>query len=230
MGDKYRLVPSDKPGLYRIEALISIPGIFGSPVGCLGGYVSGYHNLSQRGECWISPCATVLEEATVTGNAVVFDHALVTNTASVRDWAFISGEAVVSGSAEVRDRASVGGRARVYGKATVLDSAEVSATSVVRGSASIGGDVFVSGDTILPQDAFIRSNRDFISLFAGHGGITAFRTAGGTVKVKAGCQCFELTTPLSQLIELAEDEGWTLDVPVLRSMLCSYFGVEGQDD
>lgn len=68
---KYELVPcepTEKQDRYRIRALKDFGSI---KKGDLGGIVSGEHNLSQSGNCWIHPPAFVVGSAHVSGNAQV---------------------------------------------------------------------------------------------------------------------------------------------------------------
>ena len=69
--------------------------------GRLGGYVQGYHNLSQSGNCWIYDSATVVDNARVIGNAKVCDCALINGNAIISDNAQISGHAGIGGSVVV---------------------------------------------------------------------------------------------------------------------------------
>ena len=55
---KYILVPSDKPGLYRIQAFRDIPR-FDVKAGDFGGCVGSENNLSQNGDCWVCGTAGV---------------------------------------------------------------------------------------------------------------------------------------------------------------------------
>ena len=107
-------------------------------IGDVGGYVDGYHNLSQKGTCWIS------------------DDARAMNKSQVLDDAMISGNAVVSAKAKLRensavyDYAAVYGRADIYGKAVicehvkVYDNAEVCGKSFIDGTSVICGNANVS--------------------------------------------------------------------------------------
>ena len=60
-----------------------------------GGFVQGYHNLSQKGDCWVYDRAMVCGYAKVSENAVICENAIV------------SGNAQVSGNALVCDRAKI---------------------------------------------------------------------------------------------------------------------------
>jgi len=85
--------------LYRIRALRTISKIVSK--GALGGYVEGYYNLSQEGDCWI------FNDAMVYGNAIVEDGAVVGE------------DTKVFGNARVKDIAMVVGSANIYGNASI---------------------------------------------------------------------------------------------------------------
>lgn len=74
--------------VHQIRALRDIP-MYGVKAGDLGGYVQGYHNLSQDGEAWIK------------GNSVVAGNAVVQDNALVAGGSFLHGTSLVSGSSRV---------------------------------------------------------------------------------------------------------------------------------
>ena len=57
----------DNSTLYRIKALIDIPGR-GVKAGDLGGYIQSENNLSQNGDCWVDGNGRVAD------NGYVFDY------------------------------------------------------------------------------------------------------------------------------------------------------------
>lgn len=124
---KYKLVKRDfiiheGRKLYRIKALKTI-GMFSDVLkGDLGGYVEGYHNLSQQGHSWI------------------FHNAKVYENARVKDNALVGGEAEISGNAEVKDNATVGDNTKVYGNAKICGGAQVISNAVVFGNAKVTGN------------------------------------------------------------------------------------------
>ena len=77
-------------GLFRIRRLSDW---------LLGGFVSGYHNLSQDGECFIYDDACVYSKAEVSDDATVEGNAKVTGYATVEGYATISGD--VCGGTEI---------------------------------------------------------------------------------------------------------------------------------
>ena len=108
---KYELIPSDKEGLFIIKALKSFSNV---TIGDIGGYVSGEHNLSHDGDCWIYNnaevynYAQVYDDARISDSAQVYDHARVYNDAKVSDFARVYGSSQVSGFARIY------GNARIY--------------------------------------------------------------------------------------------------------------------
>ena len=91
--------------LYRIKALKKFIAAGSSIInkGDLGGYVEGYHNLSQEGICW------VCRNSKVFGNARVKGDSIINNEAHVSDNAVICGKSWVS-------------CASVFGNAVISDS------------------------------------------------------------------------------------------------------------
>lgn len=125
---KYKLSEKDHTtNLHRVVATKSFADV---KVGDVGGWVSGTHNLSQTGNCWIYDNASVFEDAFVSDNARVRGNALVYANAHVYQ------------DAEVRDHAQVCGNSRVYGFASVSENAWV-------GFYDLGGFTFVKGDSSL---------------------------------------------------------------------------------
>lgn len=109
----------------QVVALRDIP-MHGVKAGDRGGYVSGPHNLSQDGECWIGGRATVSGNAAVTGDALVTDSAVISDNAVITDNAKAYGYARIFGNARIEKNAEVFGFARVYQNAVVTNSAKVS--------------------------------------------------------------------------------------------------------
>ncbi len=127
---KYTLIPLGRElsGLYRLRANIDIDNFCASigeyryiQSGTLGGIVSGVHNLSRFGQCWIDYDAMVIGDASVhdyafvTGHSVVHGNAVVCGGALVDDCelkqnAYVAGKAMIKGL-------TIGGKARVFGAA-----------------------------------------------------------------------------------------------------------------
>lgn len=99
--------------------------------GKIGGWITGEHNLSHLGDCWVD------QKAVVTGDAKVCDDALVTGCSYVFEHARISQNAVISGCS------SVGGEAQVYDNAYVTGNVSLNDTCKVFGFAHLCGCVAV---------------------------------------------------------------------------------------
>ena len=120
---KYILI-KDNSGLklFRIKALKDFSNVSKNYI---GGYIKGYHNLSQFGNCWIydnalvTDSAHVSENAQISGNAVVKDNAEISGYADIKDNARVFGVAQVSGNTQVY------GNARVKNRATIINNAWV---------------------------------------------------------------------------------------------------------
>ena len=147
MEKKYKLIPSDKEGLYRIKALKDFGNV---KKGDIGGYIQSENNLSQLDDCWIYDNAIVCGNAQVCYKAKVCDNAKVWGNARVRNNVQVCDNAQIYGYAKVCDNAQIYDNAVVVGNAKVCDNAEVS------GDARIWGNAEVSGDAI------ISSNKDYI--------------------------------------------------------------------
>lgn len=138
--------------LHRIEALRDIEGA-AVERGTLGGWVASPDSLSQSGDCWVYPEASIADEA------------------SVRD------------DCRLHDRACVSGRARLTGfvlvhdDSRVEDEARVDGVAVLRGGAVIGGSAHVIGGQDGPQvmpgvfiDFDVRYGLDYVVFGYAYGG------------------------------------------------------------
>jgi NDP-sugar pyrophosphorylase family protein len=88
----------------RIKALKDFSNV---SKGDLGGYVHGYRNLSQEGDCWIYDEAVVMDFARVSGNAKICDYATVKETAKVSGNVQISENAWIIGDTEITGEAKI---------------------------------------------------------------------------------------------------------------------------
>jgi NDP-sugar pyrophosphorylase family protein len=91
---KYLLYKDDsywcyRLNLYRIKALRDFSNV---TKGDLGGFVQGYHNLSQEGNCWIYDSSRVSELAKIIDNAIVINNSM------------ISGNTIITGNHRVKNR------------------------------------------------------------------------------------------------------------------------------
>lgn len=111
---KYELVESeltngDGTPLYRIRALKDFSDV---KKGDLGGYVAGYHNLTQEGDAWIYEGAMafnrslVADNAKVSGRVRIFDRALVGDNAVINGThgggiVFVSANTTINGDTHI---------------------------------------------------------------------------------------------------------------------------------
>ena len=115
--NKYELTKESKifrgETVYRIRALKD----FGSvKKGELGGYVSGEHNLSQYGSCWIAHEAIAYQHSQVRVFAQIIDRAMLGGNAIAAGGCVICNDAIITGDADVADEVTVGGGTIIGGK------------------------------------------------------------------------------------------------------------------
>ena len=128
------IIESDKLSLtvtrkfYRLKALRDFKDV---KKGDLGGYIYGYYNLSQSGDCWVYDSAWVFDDAQVSENAIISNYAYILDNAKV------------SGNAQVCDYAQVFGHARVSGNVTVSGYARISGEVHVGDDGEITGNIFL---------------------------------------------------------------------------------------
>ena len=153
--------------LYRIRAIEDVRDGDELVVcgGVSGGYVEGYHNLSQEEGCWI------------------YDNAKVYGNARIEDSAIVCQEAEVFGNAVIKGCAGVDGKSKVYGNARMLEysyvcDSEIFGNAVISGcagikisckiydnSAILGGSIYIENYNCIHGNATIgslESSRDRI--------------------------------------------------------------------
>ena len=84
--------------------------------GSIGGYVQGYYNLSQKGNCWIYDSARVSNFARISENAKVRDYA------KAREYAQISENAQIRNYATVEGNAIIAGNSEIYGNVVIFEN------------------------------------------------------------------------------------------------------------
>ena len=129
LGDKH-----PTKNLFRIVALIDIPAFF-IKAGDVGGWVSGYQNLSQADICWIKGDFEVSEQARVSDRAIIFGNGIITGNCQVKDNAEILGSPTIDGSARIDDNP------------TILGTCIIRGSSVICGEAFIDCPICFEGDT-----------------------------------------------------------------------------------
>ncbi len=104
--------------LYRIQALKDFGDV---KAGDKGGWVSGYYNLSQQGNCWIYDDACACDDSCVSDNAKLKDDAFINENVYVSGNAIIEKNARLCGSISVDDNALVTDNAFVEGDMITID-------------------------------------------------------------------------------------------------------------
>lgn len=140
----------DDKTVHRIIALKSFKGPYGTIIhkGTLGGWVEGYHNLSQDGSCWI------YNEGICRDSAAVYDNAAVTGSAKVTDYASVLNSASIGDNARLRGYANISGNAEIFGNANIC-SAEITDNSIVCGNIVITNDAKITGKSHIRENAYI---------------------------------------------------------------------------
>lgn len=175
LNDKYTLTEEtcvvDGIILYRIKALKDFRFV---RAGDLGGFIQGYHNLSQDGNCW------VYDEAKVFGDARISDNARIKHSAIVYDKATVSGDSLVSDYCSVKGMALISGNTVLYGKTRVSDWA------------TITGDACIETSNEICGSALISSNNDFICVTSDgcyKDNLLAYKTKSGSIIIH--CNIYE---------------------------------------
>jgi len=96
--------------------------------GSKGGWLKGYHNLSQEGSCKVLEEAKVLDVARVEDNAIISENAVISQNVVVK------GDSIVSGNS------------RVNGNLNLLDNIKVLDFAVLFGSGDLRGFQKFSGN------------------------------------------------------------------------------------
>lgn len=149
---EYSRTMPDGTVLHRIRALKKLNNCQEVKKGELGGWVEGYHNLSQEGDSWLYDesaayqNARVFDDAVAFGNATLFGNARMFDTATAYHDSKVSGNARVGGCSYINDEthitecASLSGSAGAYGK-TIMKGDARATDKVILCDATIGGGV-----------------------------------------------------------------------------------------
>lgn len=128
--------------LYRIQALKNFSDV---KKGDKGGWVEGYHNLSQGGDCW------VYDEACVYDFALVVDNAKISGNARVYDEACIYDYSEIYDEAEIYDKAKISGNSKIYGDAKIFDNAWINDNSVIYGDTQVYTNAKIIGNAVIEK-------------------------------------------------------------------------------
>lgn len=165
---KYCLIESERGDedqkLYQIKALKTFTTSNGTEVkeGDLGGFISGEHNLSHEGNCWVANSAEVWDQACVSENGYLggitrlYDQAQLYGNARVRR-GNIGGNVKIYGNAEVSVKGYISDDVEIYENAVVASKdTDISDSVKIFGNAHIGG--FYRGDIKISEQAKIYGN------------------------------------------------------------------------
>ena len=124
---------------YRIIALKDFGDV---KAGDKGGYISGEHNLSHDGECWVYEKGRALYKGRVQDNAKVKSG-------------------IVCDHGRAKDNALITGGSMILGKGLAYDNAILQKNSIISGSGQVGNNVIldyyslVSGNAKLTQNGMV---------------------------------------------------------------------------
>ncbi|OQB41008.1 MAG: hypothetical protein BWY04_01104 [candidate division CPR1 bacterium ADurb.Bin160] len=147
MDKKYELIKEND--YYRIRALKNFQLITGKVIktGVLGGLVSGKHNLSQEGNCWISYYAKAFGDSKVIDNAVL------------KDYSVACGNSTVSGNAVMKDHSIAYDNSTISGNAVMKDCSYASNNSAISGNAVMKDFSWAKGDSIITGNALLQEDQ-----------------------------------------------------------------------
>ena len=152
---KYILIKDDtyyciRRGYYRPKAIKDFSSI---SKGDIGGFIDGYHNLSQNGNCWVGNSAIVSGNSIVYDNAKVFNKAIIYGNAQIYEDAKVFGKAMVnSANAKVSEEsARIFGKSKIFGNAQISGHAIIYDNAQVCGNATIYGNAHICGNTIVKE-------------------------------------------------------------------------------
>ncbi|QLB18604.1 hypothetical protein [Mannheimia granulomatis] len=172
---KYRLIESDKGNdeqkLYQIQALRDFTTSDGREVkvGDSGGFISGEHNLSHEGNCWVA------------NNAEVWDQACVSENGYIGGYTVLIHNAKVYGSARVL-RGCISGNVKIYDNAEVAVKGDIEDEVEIFGNAAVGGK-----DTCICGSVKIFGNPKIGGNYIGEIRISDNARIYGNAKIEANC-------------------------------------------
>ncbi len=144
--------------------------------GSIGGYVCGYHNLSQDGKCWVDDNARIfgqariLENAFIKGNSTVSDDVEVSGYAKVMGCVKLKENVLIGGEATIEDNAVIEGNVIVQDKCRVYENAIITGDVQLFGKCKIGGNCFVYGKSIIKDQCEISGD----AVIGGHARLENF--------------------------------------------------------
>ncbi|HHW7519094.1 TPA: hypothetical protein ACU18R_002607 [Mannheimia haemolytica] len=149
---KYSLIESDRSNeqqkLYQIKALKTFTTSNDTKVkeGDLGGFISGEHNLSHEGNCWVA------------NNAEVWDQACVSENAYLGGFSSLSDQVQLYGNAKVI-RGKISGNVKIYDNAKVAVKGSIKDEVEIFGNTVVGGkETWIYGSVKIFDNAQIGGN------------------------------------------------------------------------
>jgi UDP-3-O-[3-hydroxymyristoyl] glucosamine N-acyltransferase len=115
--------------------------------GDIGGFVDGYHNLSQWGNCWVYYGAQVREKARLKRHAIAFGNAEISGRAVMTDHSRASHNAKVSGHARMSKHSIACSNTMIYGHAHLAGYFIAGGNSKIYMHATCGGDASALGNS-----------------------------------------------------------------------------------
>jgi len=185
--------------LYRIQALTDFNDV---KAGDLGGFVEGYHNLSQGGYSWIYGIAQVFDKANIHGDAFIicnpndfgitqiYENARIGLCATVGNGVKISGEVYVSGYSNIYGNVIIKNNVLIDDKVYILNN-NLNIPTEISGNAKLCGSAHILGSPIIKDfasvngfalitDKVVVKDKAKIAYFATIGGNAVIR---GTAKI-----------------------------------------------
>lgn len=164
--DEYQNANGEFVTQYRIKALRDIEGVV--KAGEYGGVVSGEHNLSHEGNCWIDYGSSVLDNAFVMDNAQIMNGSVVKDNALISRDSIVNHQSLVGGHSIMTDQ-SVADNAVLQDTAVMLDGSRLLKGSSLSGAAVMMGEMELNDGSVRNQPFFSEiEEREFLGT-AGEG-------------------------------------------------------------
>ncbi|MDD0824424.1 hypothetical protein PTQ27_08110 [Mannheimia sp. AT1] len=151
---KYCLIESERGDedqkLYQIKALKTFTTSNGTEVkeGDLGGFISGEHNLSHEGNCWVANSAEVWDQACVSENGYIGGYTALLHNAKVYGNARVL-RGCISNNVKIYDSAVVAVKNNIWDDVEIFGNATVSGKNTcICGSVKIFENARVGGNSI----------------------------------------------------------------------------------
>jgi len=141
--------------LYRIRALKAIFNVMCTiPKGSVGGYVEGYHNLSQKGSCWIFDNSKVYGNAEVSRSSAILYGTEIYGNARVKD-SIVKNSSKVFGNAIVKNHSEINEGSKVCGNAVIVNSRIDKSTYVLCNASVISKGGIILNDSSVGDNSTV---------------------------------------------------------------------------